>query len=208
MTKTKYNEEKYVEKYPDPTAATAMENIEKEQRKIKEKIQGHRSRVIGKSFEEVIEAACIHYREKEIAIIEKTPEPMKVLGKAQRRGSSGRFEACFIKKAQPDFKGCLANGKAVVFEAKATETERIRKNVITKEQFEYLEGYWKMKASAFVLVCFSLERYYRVPWGIWREMEVFYGRKYLREEDMESYKISFRNGHLDFMHNIAEVANG
>lgn len=201
MTKTIYNEEKYVEKYPDPTAAMAIENINRENRKSREQLQGHRSRVIGKSFEEVIEAACINYRNKEIAIIEKTPEPMKVLGKSIK----GRFPACFIKKAQPDFKGCMANGKAVVFEAKATEKDRIRKSVITDEQFEYLEGYWKMKASAFVLVSFNLERYYRVPWGIWREMETFYGRKYLQEKDLESCRIEFRNGCLDFMHNIAEV---
>ncbi|OFV69273.1 Holliday junction resolvase RecU [Acetobacterium wieringae] len=205
MTKTIYNEEKYVEKYPDPTAAQAIENINRENRKSREQLQGHRSRVIGKSFEEVIEAACINYRNKEIAIIEKTPEPMKVLGKVHRRGSNGRFEACFIKKAQPDFKGCLANGKAIVFEAKATEKDRIRKNVITDEQFEYLEGYWKMKASAFVLVCFNMERYYRVPWGIWREMEVIFGRKYLQERDLESCRVMFWNGYLDFMHNIAEV---
>lgn len=201
MTKTIYNEEKYVEKYPDPTAAMAIENIARENKKNREQLQGHRSRVIGKSFEEVIEAACINYRNKEIAIIEKTPEPMKVLGKSIK----GRFQACFIKKAQPDFKGCMANGKAVVFEAKATEKDRIRKSVITDEQFEYLEGYWKMKASAFVLVSFNQERYYRVPWGIWREMETFYGRKYLQEKDLESCRIEFRNGCLDFMHNIVEV---
>lgn len=201
MTRTIYNEEKYVEKYPDPTAAMAIENINRENKKSREQLQGHRSRVIGKSFEEVIDAACKHYRNTEVAIIEKTPEPMKVLGKSNK----GRFQACFIKKAQPDFKGCMANGKAVVFEAKATEKDRIRKSVITDEQFEYLEGYWKMKASAFVLVSFNLERYYRVPWGIWREMEIFYGRKYLQEKDLESCRIEFRNGCLDFMHNIVEV---
>lgn len=202
MTKTIYNEEKYVEKYPDPTAAKAIENIARENKKTREQLQGHRSRVIGKSFEEVIEAACINYRNKEIAIIEKTPEPMKVLGKSIK----GRFPACFIKKAQPDFKGCMANGKAVVFEAKATEKDRIRKSVITDEQFEYLEGYWKMKASAFVLVSFNLERYYRVPWGIWREMETFYGRKYLSENDLSDCLIQFKNGKLDFLKNIHEVS--
>lgn len=204
MTKTIHNEENYVEKYKDPTAAQAMENIARE-KKNSERVQGRRSRVIGKSFEEVIEAACRHYREMEVAIIEKTPEPMKVLGKVHRTGAHGRFEACFIKAAQPDFKGCMANGKAIVFEAKATEKDRIRKDVITSDQFAYLEGYWKMKAGAFVLVSFNLEHYYRVPWGIWREMEVFYGRKYLLENDLESCRVKFKHGRLDFLHNIAEV---
>jgi Penicillin-binding protein-related factor A, putative recombinase len=204
MNKTIHNEEKFVEKYPDPTAAQAIENITRENKKSREKLQGHRSRVIGKSFEEVIDAACNYYRSMEIAVIEKTPEPMKVLGKVTRRGAYGRFEACFVHAAQPDFKGCLANGKAVVFEAKATEKDRIRKNVITEEQFRYLEDYWKIGAEAFVLVSFNLERYYRVPWGIWREMETFYSRKYLTEADIKDCCVRFKNGCLNFLGKIKE----
>lgn len=200
MNKTIYNEEKFVEKYADPTAARAIENIERESRKSLEQIQGHRSRSIGKHFEEIIEMACWNYRDTGVAIIEKTPEPMKVLGKSNK----GRFQACFIKKAQPDFKGCIAGGKAIVFEAKATEKERIRKNVITAEQFGYLEDYWKMGAEAFVLVSFCLERYYRVPWGIWREMETFYERKYLTEADLKDCRVSYKNCCLNFLEKIKE----
>ncbi|URN84994.1 hypothetical protein [Acetobacterium wieringae] len=55
MTKTIYNEEKFVEKYPDPTAASAIENINRENNKNKNRAKGYRSRSIGKSFEQVIE---------------------------------------------------------------------------------------------------------------------------------------------------------
>lgn len=201
MNKTIYNEEKFVEKYPDPTAAMAIENIERDGKRSREQLQGQRSRSIGKHFEEVIEMTCRHYRDTGVAIIEKTPEPMKVLGK----NNKGRFQACFIKKAQPDFKGCMDGGKAIVFEAKATEKDRIRKNVITAEQFGYLEDYWKMGAESFVLVSFGMERYYRVPWGIWREMETFYERKYLTEDDLKDCRLVFKNCCLNFLENIPEV---
>lgn len=95
MTKTIYNEEKFVGKYPDPTAASAIENINRENNKNKNRAQGHRSRSIGKSFEQVIDQACLKYADLGRAIIEKTPEPMKPLGKAE----SGRFMACFIKNS-------------------------------------------------------------------------------------------------------------
>lgn len=201
MTKTIYNEEKYVEKYQDPTAAMAIENINRENKKNKNRVQGHRSRSIGKSFEQVIDQACLKYADLGRAIIEKTPEPMKPLGKAE----SGRFMACFTKKAQPDYKGTLDRGRAIIFEAKATEKDRIKKDAVSVEQFESLDSHWKAQAIVFVMVCFELERYYRIPWGTWREMELLYGRKYLKESDMEECRVYFKNGCLDFLNNIMEV---
>lgn len=201
MNKTKYNEGKFVEKYPDPTAASAIENINRENKKNRERIQGHRSRSIGKSFEEVIDISCKHYGNIGMAIIEKTPEPMKVLGK----GDHGRFPACFEKKAQPDYKGVLYKGQAIIFEAKATEKDRIKKEAVTPEQFESLDSHWKIQAIVFVLVSFQLERYYRVPWGTWREMELLYGRKYLKETDLKEYQLKFCSGWLQFLTNIMEV---
>lgn len=200
MNKTKYNEEKFVEKYPDPTAAMAIENINRENKKNQNRIQGHRSRSIGKSFEEVIDISCKHYENIGMAIIEKTPEPMKVLGKNEH----GKFQACFEKKAQPDYKGVLYKGKAVIFEAKATEKDRIKKDAITPGQFESLDSHWKMQAIAFVLVSFQLERYYRVPWEIWRKMETVYGRKYLKETDLTDYKVRFGGNWLQFLTNIMD----
>jgi len=201
MNKTIYNEKKFVEKYPDPTAGEAIENIQKEQKKNKNRIQGYRSRTIGKSFEAVIDWACKKYDDLEMAIIEKTPEPMKVLG----RGEKGRFTACFEKKAQPDYKGSIRGGQTIIFEAKATEKDRIMKNAITPGQFKSLENHWRIEAVVFVLVCFGLERYYRIPWGVWREMETFYGRKYLKETDVEDLKLNFKNGYLNFLEKRKEI---
>ncbi|MDN5307963.1 MAG: recombination protein [Eubacteriaceae bacterium] len=200
MTKTIHNEENFVEHYPDPTAGTAIRNIEHE----KNSRRGYRSRAIGKNFEKMIEAACRQYRNIGVAIIEKTPEPMKVI----KGHSQGRFTACFEKKAQPDFKGCTQYGKAVIFEAKATEQDRIKKNAVTGKQFESLDSYWKVGAEVFVLVSFCHERYYRVPWGVWREMETFYGRKYLKEEDIKDCQVCFKNGYIDFLERELWIRSG
>ena len=80
---------------------------------------GDRSRAEGAGFEAIISSACDYYRAIGRADIEKTPEPMKPLGGADR---SGRFLACYTKQAQPDYKGVLSGGRAVVFEAKHTDT--------------------------------------------------------------------------------------
>ena len=53
----------------------------------------------GKDWEKIIERSCTYYRDKGIADIEKTPEPMKIL----RDLGGGRFIACFEKAAQADY---------------------------------------------------------------------------------------------------------
>mgnify|MGYP000112596996 FL=1 len=68
---------------------------------------GRRSRAVGDYFEQMIIAASAFYEEKGISVIEKTPEPMKVLGVHNRK--LGQFICCFSKRAQPDFKGALAD---------------------------------------------------------------------------------------------------
>jgi recombination protein U len=201
MNKTIHNEEKFVEKYPDPTAAQAIENITRENRKSRKQLQGHRSRSVGKSFEAVIDQACKRYIDLGVANIEKTPEPMKQIGGMDRRG---QFKACYEHRAQPDYKGTIKNGKAVVFEAKATESHKIKKDAVKPWQFESLDSHWKIGAEVFVLVCFELEHYFRVPWGIWREMETLYGRKYLKKEEIEDCSIKFKNGYLHFLGETGE----
>ena len=201
MTKTIYNEEKYVEKYPDPTAGTAANNVDRE-RETRNKIKGYRSRCIGKSFETVIEQACTAYASKGFALIEKTPEPIKVLSALKK----GKFTACFEKKAQPDFKGIICNGTMVCFEAKATEKDRILKNRVSEKQSEFLEGHRRMGAVAFILVSFNLENCYRVPWEIWRDMELHLDHKFIKENEIlyvcDVEKLKWKNGYLDFLSNL------
>ena len=74
-------------------------------------LQGKQSRDMGKRFEERIERSFNYYDFTGFASIEKTPEPMKIL----RRLEKGRFVACFLKKAQADYKGTVKGGRTVIF---------------------------------------------------------------------------------------------
>ncbi len=48
-------------------------------------LQGKVSREVGKTFEEQIESICSVYELRKLAMIEKTPEPMKILKHIENR---------------------------------------------------------------------------------------------------------------------------
>lgn len=147
---------------------------------------GARSRAEGAGFESLINSACEYYRTKGIADIEKTPEPMKPLGGADR---SGRFLACYTKQAQPDYKGVLSGGRAVVFEAKHTDTGRLLSNRVSAEQAACLRRISRLGGIAFVLCSFNGREFYRIPWQIWEDMKDVFGRKYITPADLAEYRI-------------------
>ena len=91
--------------------------------------RGKVSRAKGKAFEERLDASFAYYSEKGFADIEKTPEPMRVV---KRLDYGGQFIAVFEKKAQPDYKGTLKGGRAVMFEAKYTDTEEMKQNRVNE----------------------------------------------------------------------------
>lgn len=111
------------EGYPDPTASTALSNIQRSQR-------GLQSKRAGEHFENLLAASLGWYRDKGVAFVEKTPEPMRPLRPPNRQG---QFLACYIKAGQPDFKGTLTGGRAVVFEAKHTDSDRIEYGRLTRQ---------------------------------------------------------------------------
>ena len=106
---------KNAEGYPDPTAAAALSNVQRSQR-------GLQSKRAGEHFENMIAASLEWYKDKGVAFVEKTPEPMKPLGAKNRKG---QFLACYTKQAQPDYGGTLKGGRSIYFEAKHTDDERI-----------------------------------------------------------------------------------
>lgn len=157
---------------------------------------GRRSRAAGEYWEGMIEASCRYFRLNGLAEIEKTPEPMKPLGRPNKRG---QFLACYTKRAQPDYSGTLRGGRAVVFEAKCTEADRIRRSVITSEQEKKLDRHEALGAECFVLVTFGFRRFFKIPWAAFRDMKERYGRLYVRPEDMEEYEVKYRGGVLRFL---------
>ena len=180
------------EGYPDPTAETALANIARSQR-------GAHSRITGGYFENIIEASLRWYEDRGLACVEKTPEPMKPLRAPNRQG---QFLACYIKAGQPDFKGTLTGGRSVVFEAKHTDDDRIKYSRLTDEQVEKLSTHHNLGAAAFVLVSFGLQDFYRVPWEVWRDMKAIYGRKYLKPEELEQYRVQYIAGVLKLLEGI------
>lgn len=147
--------------------------------------QGKVSKAKGKHFEERLDAAFLYYDEKGFASIEKTPEPMKP---AKSLGN-GKFVAFFEKKAQPDYKGTIKGGRAVMFEAKYTDSEKMEQSRVNKDQTEYLEKHHNLGARCYVLIGFGSGEVYKIPWDIWRNMKAIYGRKYLKETDIQNYKV-------------------
>jgi recombination protein U len=180
------------EGYPDPTVATAFSNIQRSQR-------GLQSKRDGEYFENLINSSLSWYESVGMALIEKTPEPMRPLGKPNRQG---QFLACYTKQGQPDFKGTLTGGRSVVFEAKHTDSDRITYDRLTKEQVEALIKHHKLGAAVFVLVSFGLRDFYQIPWETFRDMKIIYGRKYIRQEEIENYKVDFMSGVVKMLEGI------
>lgn len=180
------------EGYPDPTAVTALANVQRSQR-------GRQSRIMGDHFEGIIAASLKWYEDKGVACIEKTPEPMKPLRAPNRQG---QFLACYIKAGQPDFKGTLTGGRSVVFEAKHTDSDRIEYSRLTDEQVEKLSTHHKLGAAAFVLVSFGLQDFYRIPWEIWRDMKAIYGHKHIKQKELEPYRVQYIAGVIKLLEGI------
>ena len=84
--------------------------------------QGAVSRAQGKHFEEYIDLSLRYYEQRGEAVVEKTPEPMR----PTKDLGNGKFIAYYEKAAQPDYKGTLKGGRAVVFEAKYTHSAQMK----------------------------------------------------------------------------------
>lgn len=160
---------------------------------------GSRSRASGAAFEKLIEVSCEVYKNKELAYIEKTPEPMRPISRADR---CGRFMAVYTATAQPDYKGTLSGGRAVVFEAKHTDSDTMKQERVTPAQAEALSMHYNLGALCFVLISIK-DRYFAIPLELWDDMKQIYGRKHITTSDVKEYeaKIIANKGsvYLDFL---------
>lgn len=164
-----------------------------DEKKAKQQWRNKVNNAQGHIFEQCIKTACLIYAELGRAQVEKIPEPFMVTHK----GTGGIFSGRFTALAQPDFQGTMAGGQSVVFEAKYTTTDRLRREVLTKEQMDALDRHWKMGASA--AVCAGIQdQYFFVPWKVWDGMKERFGRKYVTARDLEPYRVKF-NGAVMFL---------
>lgn len=146
---------------------------------------GKASKIKGRRFEERIDASFDYYRETGFALIEKTPEPMRPI----KDLGSGRFIACFVKKAQPDYKGIVKGGREYIFEAKYTSSDRMEQSRVQENQDKYMTEHEALGARCFVLAGFDSGAVYRIPWRVWSSMKKQFGRKYVTEADLKDYGI-------------------
>lgn len=149
----------------------------------------------GKNFERMISMACKSYEDEGVANITKIDEPFRVL----KLKSGGRFEGQFTKNANPDFEGTLKGGRSICFEAKYTSGDRIRQNVVSDMQAKVLED--KDRLGGLAGVCAGIgNRFFFIPWPIWSNMKLHFGRKYATADELIEYEVPFKNGvrFLDF----------
>ena len=161
-------------------------------------IQGKINHCLGESFEDRITDICKYYEINNLAKIEKTPEPMKIL----KHIDNGHFETIFTKAAQPDFKGCVKGGRTVVFDAKFTEADRITYQALSDFQRETLLNYQDLGAMSFVIVGFSNGKIYRVGIDKWTNMKQDFGRKYILQQELDEMLFEVpkaKNGIPDFL---------
>lgn len=151
----------------------------------------------GHIFEDVILCGCAWYRRMGSAVVDKTPEPFRVMEKSREGIFRGRFTA----RAQPDFQGTLQNGRSIVFEAKYTTTDRLRRDVLTEKQMETLRLHFGLGAVAGV--CAGIrDKYFFVPWTDWEHMKEKCGRQYVTAGDLEPFRVKFNGAvlFLDYVH--------
>lgn len=168
------------------------------QKNAMRQLQGKVNRSLGQNFEKQIETICEFYKLNKLAIVEKTPEPMKIL----KHIDNGHFETVFEKSAQPDFKGIIKGGRTVVFDAKFTEKDRITYQALSDFQREELQNYNDLGAMAFVLAGFPNGNMYKIDISIWSDMKNIFGRKYIKQTELDEMKLianKSKNGVIDFL---------
>ena len=151
----------------------------------KRQLQGKIAKAQGAQFEAQLQASFDWYAAQGLAAVEKNQEPLRVA----RNLGNGKFLAFYEKKAQPDYKGTVRGGRTVNLEAKSTATDRVTQNRVTEGQWDYLQDQQRLGALCYVIIGFSSGTVYRLPWSDWVNMKKLFGRKYVKEEDVQKYRV-------------------
>lgn len=168
-----------------------------DQQRARQQWQNTVNNAQGHIFEDNIKAACNFYQERGRAKIDKTPEAFRV----KKKHPDGTFTGWFTAPAQPDYQGTLNGGRSIVFEAKYTTTDRMKRGVLTGEQMDDLEDH--ARCGAVAAVCIGIQdRFFFIPWEVWRDMKQHFGRQYVTVADIENYRIRFTGAvmFLDYIH--------
>ena len=162
------------------------------QKDPKNQLRGRQAKAKGKRFEERLDQAFDYCRERGFAVIEKTPEPMRVT----KNLGNGKFLAFYEKRAQPDYKGVVKGGRTVLVEAKFTDTDRLEQSRVSPGQTEYMDQQSKLGARCYVLAGYGSGEVYCVPWSVWACMKEIFGRKYVTEKDLDKYRVPLARNNI------------
>lgn len=175
---------------------------------VKRSLSAGNSSERGRVFERLLLKGCKLYARNDKAVISKVYEPYLCV----RTLGEGGFIGKFIGRAEPDFKGVLKGGQAIAFEAKSTCKSRISRKVLTSEQMQWLDA--QMMMGALTFVCVNMvddrrrDRFFTIPWHVWRDMEIDCGKKYLTAADIPEYEVKF-DGAVRFLEYVnGEVISG
>ena len=167
----------------------AKAEIEKRQKRSE---SNKSSRKNGRIFEDMIERACKFYENAGLARITKVPEARRVVG---RTGGRTSLMICAnAAKADPDFMGSVApDGKCMIFDAKHTDKGKILLNALTENQRDILDKHMACGADCYVAVSFGFEKYFMIPYAMWKNMKEEFGRQYILPDDekIQAYFVPF-----------------
>jgi recombination protein U len=108
----------------------------------------------GMAFEGLIDYTNRLYEQQGVAVINKRPTPVKILG----RNARGMVHGYLEKPSTVDYDGTY-RGRSVVFEAKSTkELNRFDLKNIHDHQVEYLNKCHQAGAISFILIEFAKHR--------------------------------------------------
>lgn len=119
----------------------------------------------GMSLEEFISYSNESYRRDGVAVVWKVPTAFKPI-----RNAHGQVVSCKVdKKSCVDYLGRVGTVPLAI-EAKETQDTKIQFNRVEDHQADFLDSYLgRNEAICLVVVSFSLNSFYAVPWPFWKE---------------------------------------
>lgn len=161
----------------------------------------------GMAFEQLIDYTNQMYERKGIALINKRPTPVKILGHNGHGGINGFVE----KPSTVDYDG-VYRGRSIAFEAKSTkEMSRFDLKNVQDHQLKYLDKVHRHGGIAFLLVEFIKQQSvylmsFETLESYWHKAQQG-GRKSIRIEDFDIYAYKVEQGRvpLDYLRVVDQI---
>ena len=66
-----------------------------------------------------------------------------------------------------------------------------------------IDKYEKMGAKCYVIVSIGFQRFYRVPWSVWKTMKERYGHKYMSaDNELEPFRVPYTGFIVRFLEGV------